>query len=132
MLIGMALQKNRHSQRGATFLGMLVIIAILGSGLYAGIRLTPIYLEYFAVVRAMNQIAKSEDGASVSPAELRRLLDNRWAIEDIKSLDTKDVKIVKQGSGVEMHASYRAETPFVGNVSLVVDFDRTVIVGPKS
>lgn len=132
MLNGLALQKNKRSQRGATFLGMLVIVAILGAALYAGIRLTPIYLEYLAVVRAMNQIAKGEDGSSISPAELRRLLDNRWAIEDIKSIAVKDIKIVKQGNGVEMNANYRAEAPFLGNVSLVVDFDKTVIVGPKS
>ena len=32
-------------ERGATFLGMLTILAILGLALYAGIRLTPLYLE---------------------------------------------------------------------------------------
>jgi len=59
-----SMERNKHSQRGATFLGMLVIVAILGAALYAGIRLTPIYLEYFAIVRAMDQIAKTEDGSS--------------------------------------------------------------------
>ena len=35
----------RSRQRGATFLGMMTIIAILGFGLYGVIRLTPKYLE---------------------------------------------------------------------------------------
>ena len=35
----------------------------------------------------------------------------------------------KAGNGFTMRAWYRAETPFVANVSLVADFDKTVIVG---
>jgi lauroyl/myristoyl acyltransferase len=42
-------------QRGATFLGMVIILAIVGCGVYAGIRLTPIYFEYMAVARATEQ-----------------------------------------------------------------------------
>lgn len=117
---------NKHRQRGATFLGMLIIVAILGLALYAIIRLTPLYLEYFAVVRAMEQVAKQQEASSATPAEMRRLLDNRWTIEDVKSLEVKDIKITKIANGFEMNAAYRAEAPFIANVSLVVDFDKTV------
>lgn len=120
--------KNRHRQRGATFLGMLTIIAILGAALYAGIRLTPLYLEYFAVVRAMEQVAKNEDASSTTPVAIRTLLNNRWAIEDIKSLNVNDIQITKIAGGFDINAAYRAEAPFIGNVSLVVDFDKTVEV----
>ena len=48
----------RSRQRGATFIGMVVIIAILGFALYAAMRLTPLYFEYMEVVRAMEQTAK--------------------------------------------------------------------------
>ncbi len=60
----------RSRQRGATFLGMVVIIAILGFALYAGIRLMPLYLEYMAIARALEQTAKEESGAT-SPQTLR-------------------------------------------------------------
>ena len=115
-------------QRGATFIGMVVIVAILGCGVYAGIRLTPIYMEYMAVVRALEQTAEEFDGASTGVQDLRNSLDRRWSIEDIKSLDTKDILIKKAGNGYLMQAEYRAEAPFVGNVSLAVDFDKTVEV----
>jgi hypothetical protein len=117
----------RFRQRGATMIGMVVIIAILGFGLYGAIRLTPLYFEYMAVVRAMEQTAK-ENADATSPNELRASLDRRWSIEDIKSIDTKEIEIKKTGSGYSMRAWYRAEAPFVANVSLVVDFDKTVTV----
>ena len=118
----------RSRQRGATFLGMVVIIAILGFALYAGIRLTPMYLEYMAVARAMEQTAKEESGAT-SPQTLRNALDRRWTIETIDSIQPKDIEIKKAGSGFTMRAWYRAEAPFISNVSLVADFDKTVRVG---
>ena len=114
----------RSRQRGATFIGMVVIIAILGLGLYGGIRLTPLYMEYMAVARAMEQTAKE---GNASPNQLRTSLDRRWSIEDIKSIQPKDIEIKRAGNGFSMRAWYRAEAPFVGNVSLVVEFDKTVM-----
>lgn len=117
----------RHTQRGATFIGMVVIIAIIGFAVYAAIRLTPVYLEYMAVVRALEQTA-NERGATASPVELRRSLERRWTIEDITSIEPKDIEIKKSGDGLTMRAWYRAEAPFIANVSLVADFDKTVNV----
>jgi Flp pilus assembly protein TadG len=118
----------RSRQRGATFLGMAVIIAILGFALYAAIRLTPLYLEYIAVARALEQTAKENSGAT-SPQTLRNSLDRRWTIETINSIQPRDIEIKKAGSGFTMRAWYRAEAPFISNVSLVADFDKTVQVG---
>ena len=115
----------RSRQRGATFLGMVTIIAILGFALYAGIRLAPLYFEYMAVVRALEETAK-EAAAGTSPADLRAALARRWTVEDIHSIAGSDIEIKKSASGFTMRAWYRAETPFVGNISLVADFDRTV------
>ena len=114
----------RSRQRGATFLGMAIIVAILGFGLYGAIRLLPLYMEYMAVVRAMTQAAQEDGG---SPQRLRAAMGRRWIVEDIKSLDPKDIEIKRAGSGYSMRAWYRAEAPFISNISLVVDFDKTVM-----
>lgn len=120
----------KSKQRGATFLGIVVIVGILGFAVYAGIRLAPKYMEYMAVARALDQVAKNmQGGGDASPAAIRDLLGRRWEIEDIKSLDIKDVEINKVANGTEVRAAYRAEAPFVGNVSLVVDFDKAVVIG---
>lgn len=114
-------------QRGATFLGMLIIFAIVGFALYGGIRLTPVYLEYMAIVRALQQTAK-EDAEATTPQELRTSLDRRWTVEDIKSIDPKDVEIKRTNTGFTMRASYDRKVPFVGNVSLLAHFDKSVDV----
>lgn len=114
-------------QRGATFLGMVIILAIVGFALYGGIRLTPLYLEYMAIVRAMEQTAKEgADGAS--PTSLRSSLDRRWTIEDIRSIQPKDIEIKRTQQGFTMRAAYDAPVPFVANISLVAHFDKSVTV----
>jgi hypothetical protein len=119
----------RSRQHGATFIGMVVIIGILGFALYAGIRLTPMYLEYMAVVRALQNTAKEYSGGPTSADVLRVSLNRRWTIEDINSVQPTDIEIKRAGAGFTMRAWYRAEAPFIGNVSLVADFDKTVTVG---
>lgn len=121
----------RSRQRGATGLGMLCIVAVLGFGLYGVIRLVPLYMEYLAVSRALEQTAKENSGSPTTPGQLRTSLDRRWTIEDIKSIEVKEIEIKKAASGYTMRAWYRAEAPFIANVSLMADFDKSVDVkGP--
>lgn len=118
-----------REQRGATFLGMVVIVAIIGFAVYGGIRLFPLYMEYMAVARALDQTAKEAKGESTTVDQLKVALDRRWTIEDIKSINSTDVEIKRAGKGYTLHTSYRAEAPFFANVSLVVDFDKSVTIG---
>jgi len=115
-------------QRGATFLGVLIIGSIVALAVYAGIRLWPLYFEYMEVVRALDQTAKEHSGEATSPAELRGSLDRRWTVEDIKTISPKDIEIKRAGSGFTMRAYYQAEAPFIANVSLLATFDKTVDV----
>jgi hypothetical protein len=120
--------KTRHQQRGATALGTITILAILGLGLYAVIRLVPVYLEYFEVVRAMDKISKEASAAETSPDKIRFSLNRTWNIEDIKTLDYKDIEVRRVGSAYELTAEYSARVSFIGNVSLIADFYKTVTV----
>ncbi len=118
----------RQRQRGATFLGMVVILGILAAGLYAAIRLVPLYLDYTKVARSLEQVRDEHSSIDTSKQMIRSSLERRWDVEDIKGLFWKDVEIKTADGGFDVRAAYRAEAPFVANVSLVVDFDKTVHV----
>jgi Domain of unknown function (DUF4845) len=87
-----------------------------------------VFFEYLEVVRALEQTAKEHRGNATNPTQLRTSLDRRWTVEDISSLQPKDVVIKRSAGGYTMQAWYRAEVPFVANVSLVADFNKTVTV----
>ena len=118
----------RERQRGATFLGIVVILLILGSALYAGIRLVPVYLEYTKVARALEQVGDEHSAIETNPHLSRKSLERRWDVEDINSIGWKEIDIAKTTDGYDMTASYENEQPFVANVYLVVKFDKTVSI----
>ena len=118
----------RNRQRGATFIGMVVIILILGAGLYAAIRLVPVYLEYTKVARALEQVRDEESANDTNPQAIRRALEKRWDVEDIESIGWRDVEVRKSENGFEMEAAYEAERPFAGNIYLVAKFDKLVTI----
>jgi hypothetical protein len=118
----------RQRERGATFLGIVVILLILGSALYAGIRLVPVYLEYTKVARALEKVRDEHGAIDSNPQLIRRSLERFWDVEDINRISWKDVDIGKTSDGFDVSAVYEAEEPFIANVYLLVKFDKTVSI----
>jgi hypothetical protein len=118
----------RNRQRGATFIGLVVILTILGAALYAGIRLVPVYLEYTKVARALEQVRDEHAANETSSQLIRNSLERRWDVEDIASIGWKEVEIRKTDDGFEVEASYTVERPFVANVYLLTKFDKLVTI----
>ncbi len=115
-------------QRGATFLGIVIILAILGTAVYAGIRLVPVYLDYMKIARSLEQVKEEHSAIQTNAALIRKSLERRWDVEDATGIDWKDVEINKVSDGYELVANYEYEVPFVYNVYLLVKFDKTVTV----
>jgi hypothetical protein len=113
-------------QRGMTFIGLLCILALLGLIGYAGLRLVPLYLNYMKVARSMEATAAELKSDNPDPGAIRRSLEKHWQIEDISSVEAKEVEIVKNEGGVSLHVSYDDAAPYIDNVSLSVHFDKTV------
>jgi hypothetical protein len=107
---------------------MVIILLILGSALYAGIRLVPVYLDYMKVARALEQVRDEYSAVDTNSQMIRRSLEKRWDVEDITGMAWQDVKITKTSEGFEVHAAYAVERPFVANVYLLTKFDKLVTV----
>ena len=118
----------KQRQRGATFLGIVTILVILGAGLYAGIRLVPVFLEYTKVARALEQVRDEHAAIDTNPQMIRNSLERRWDVEDIKSIGWKEIEIKKTNDGYDVKAVYNVEQPFVANVYLLAKFDKSVVI----
>ena len=118
----------RNRQHGMTFIGLLCVLALLGVVVYAGIRLTPLYLNYMKIARTMESVATEVKGENPDPGAIRTLLDRHFNIEDPTGVDVKDIEITRDEGGVQMHVVYDQAVPYVANVSLSVHFEKTVKV----
>jgi len=112
----------RKKQLGVSMIALLVVAAILIALAVVGMKLTPSYIEFFAVKKAVNALAsESRGGASV--AEIRRGFDQRASVDAIESVKGSDLEVTKDGSGVVVMVSYRKEIPLVANVGLYIEFN---------
>ncbi len=118
----------RHRQRGMTFIGVLIIFALVGVIGLAGLRLAPVYLNYMKVARSLDVTAAEFIGDNPDVGGIRRSLEKHWQIEDIDEVSAKDVEITKADDGVSLHVVYDQPAPFISNISLSVHFDKTVKV----
>ncbi len=118
----------RNRQRGVTALGWMVLLtpfAIVG---YAGIRLTPIYLNYMKVVRAIDNASSSSLGTADATA-IRTAIDRHFEIDMVEYPTIKDIKVRREGTAWVIEAAYEDEAPLFRNVSLHVTFDKVVRSG---
>ncbi len=117
----------RSRQTGLTFLGLLLLILVVGTWVYAGIRLAPIYLEHMKIASTLDKV-QDEFNANPGTTEymIRTAIEKHFDVEYVNVITQKDVIIKREGSVYRVTASYEETAPFAFNVYFLVAFDRTV------
>jgi hypothetical protein len=117
----------RYSQRGVTFIGWVILLIPVAIVVYAGIRLTPVYLNYMRVAQALTQLAtEHQGGVTLDPQQLRVSLEKRFDIDSIENPDVKSVDIHREGDHFVAISDYEDTIPMFGNISLLVQFHKRV------
>jgi hypothetical protein len=114
-------------QRGVTMIGWICLLVPLALCLYAGIRVTPEYLNYYKVVQAMKETAtqfKNDD--TVTAARLYSSLVGRFDTGYVDHPNPKEILIKKGENGWTMTADYEVTAPLFGNLHLLMAFNSKV------
>ena len=115
---------SKRRQAGMTTLGLIILVSFLGIFVFAGIRLTPVYLNYMKVVGVIDGVDEEFDGTGATSAAIRKSISRRFDIESVSVITARDIKVTKTPDGYEVAAVYSHKAPFIANVSFVVDFDK--------
>ncbi len=117
-------------QRGITFLGFLIVLAVIGLVVFLGLRLYPIYYEKFQVMSAMKTVVNQPGAKDKTPKELRDLfIKNLTATTNInrfKNANIKKYMSVSKKTRSEpkmLVLVYELRSPFFDNIELVMNFD---------
>src|SRR5690606_29400270 len=71
----------RNSQRGITLLGFIIVLAVVGLFAYVGMKLFPMYSEYYSVRSAMKGLANEPGIANTDPRKIQDLFFRRLKID---------------------------------------------------
>jgi len=113
---------GRRGQRGLGLVGWLVALALGSLLLTCTIRLVPVYIDYWAVSKVLEEVARA-GRVEGGPAVLRRDIQRRLDLNRIEVIQARDVRIEETRRGLLLDASYEQRVPLIGNIDLVVHFD---------
>jgi hypothetical protein len=109
-----------NRQRGMSLTTLLMGAVCFALVALLGMKIGPEYLNYFNIVKAVKSVAASSTGKTV--AEIRSAYDKQADIGYIKSLQSTDLDISKDGNEVVISFSYEKRIPLFANINLLIDF----------
>ena len=115
-----------RSQRGITLVGFVVILALVGVLAYLGMKVFPIYQQFFSVRSAMKGVASEPGVGEMDPAKIKDLVFRRlyvnYADEDLKP---ENVRVERKDNGYLLTVNYEVRRPLIDVLDIVGKFDKT-------
>ena len=112
------MHQRLSSQRGISFIGLLILGIVLALLAIVGARVLPTATEFMALQKAAQKAAAHGDTV---PA-VRAAFDRTAAVDYISSISGKDLEITKQGDKVVVQFAYDKEIPLAGPAYLLLKY----------
>ena len=113
----------KRKQRGITFIGFLIVLAVVGFAAFIGMKLFPMYQEFYAVKTAAKGLATEPGVGDMDPAKIQDLFFRRLYINYSENVKPQNVKIERIDNGWNMKVNYEVRKSLVGNLDVVGKFD---------
>ena len=104
-------------QGGFSLLGFLIVVGVLASVGVLGAQAFPTVLEYQAALKGVQKAA-----AGNTVLEVKTIFDKAAQIDDIRSIEGKDLVITKEGDKVVVSFAYNKEIHMFGPAYLLLKY----------
>ena len=115
----------KHKQAGMTLTSFVMVLAVVGFGLYIGMKLFPMYQEYYSVKSSMKGLESEPGIGDMDPSKIQDLFFRRLYINYSENVKPNNVKFERTDGGWLMRVNYEVRRPLVGNLDVVGRFDTT-------
>lgn len=123
------MEMNIRKSKGLTLIGFLMVLAITLFFAYAGMRVIPMYLEYNALIGAMDKLKNDPAAKSMTPRDIKEsITKSLWVSYASNNIKRDHIRVSKKSNGVNVRVAYEVREDFVGNIDLVASFERTVVL----
>lgn len=111
-----------QQQRGFTFIGLVIVLAIIGVITLTVLKLFPVYMEHLSVKTAMEAIEKDPELKNMSVGDIRRLFEKKLDVNQVTSVNAKNAKIGRGVGEITFKIEYEVRKDYIGNVDLILSF----------
>ncbi|MFK7958550.1 MAG: DUF4845 domain-containing protein [Lysobacterales bacterium] len=116
---------SKSRQKGITLIGLIIVLSLLGFAAFIGMKLFPVYQEYFSVVQAMKSVAKQPGVNRQEPRQIQQMLIKRMYVSYVESVKQQHIK-VSRGAVPVLTVSWEVRRSLIGNLDFVAKFDESI------
>lgn len=119
---------TRKKVEGVTLIGFVILLIVAGFFAYMAMRLIPMYVEYFGVLKSLDQLRQDPRSANMGLTEIRAELSLKFSAQyvDDTSVPPQAISLKKEGGASTVRINYEKRVPFIYNIDLVGTFDKSV------
>ena len=111
-----------RKQSGMTMLGFLIALAVVMFFLYCGMKVVPMYTEFYSVKKALAGLAAEPGITSKSKEQVRDLFFRRLYMSYANNVKTDALKIESTDQGLMMTVEYEQRRELLANLDVVGKF----------
>ena len=113
----------------ATLIGFLITLAVGLFFVYGAMRVVPMYLEYYSLIAALEKLENDPSAKTMTSRQIKQSIeDSLWVSYSDNNINAKHIRISKKSEGINVRVAYEVRKPFLGHISLIGSFDRSVIL----
>jgi hypothetical protein len=117
-------------QKGLSFIGWLVLLAILAFFASVGAKIVPHYLDYLSIKKIIEAVGTDKAADVTTVGEFYDYVRKGMQINNIRDVDlNKALSVTTENNRFLAHLNYERREPLIQNIDLVVKFDHEFSVG---
>jgi hypothetical protein len=116
---------RRHNQKGISFLGFLIVAAVVGFFVITAFKIGPAYSEFNSVKNAMDQLTRKPGAPTMPLQQLWSQLNALFSVGYVTTPQLANLKLDRK-NGNTLTCEYEYRTAYVGNVDLAIKFKYAV------
>jgi len=106
-----------------TLIGFVMVLGVVGVFIYMGMKVIPMYSEYFAVKQALKQMSQESGMSEQDPSRIKEAFFRRLYISYADNVKREDFKLARRGSGYVATVDYEVRRPLIANFDIVGHFN---------
>jgi len=112
----------KRTQSGITLLGFIFVLGVAGLFIYVGMKVIPMYSEFYSVKQSMDGLAMEPGINTAAPDRIKSLFFRRLYVNYSDNVKPENVKIERGENGWHMTVSYEVRRPMIANLDVVGNF----------
>ncbi len=119
---------TRHRQNGMTFIGIALLLVVIGAIALTAVRIVPIYIENFAVKSVLTAVENDQRIDPKSKAAIWSSIKKRLYINEVRLIKKEHVSMSRKNGKTTVTIEYESRRPYIGPLFIGGHFVETIVI----